>query len=103
MNGLLVRVGIDSEYGGWNAPMLLATGEFAYITIPEDIHKAARAGLDRHYDEFIPVVQRFGQQLPPGLLGERTHLDPDFDYLTYGDQNQRARQITSTLIEGDLL
>ena len=29
MNGLLVRVGIDSTDGGWNAPMRLASGEFA--------------------------------------------------------------------------
>ena len=35
MNGLVVRVGIDSTDGCWNAPMRLASGEFAYITITE--------------------------------------------------------------------
>ncbi len=29
MNGLLVRVGIDSKDGEWNAPVRLATGKFA--------------------------------------------------------------------------
>lgn len=101
MNGLLVRVGIDSTDGCWNAPMRLATGEFAYITITDT--KPARDGLARHYDEFIPVVKRFGEQLPPELLGTPTHLDPDFDRLTYGDQGQRGKRISSTLIEGGLL
>jgi hypothetical protein len=31
------------------------------------------------------------------------HLDPDFSYLTYGDQGERAKQIQSKLGEGDLL
>ncbi|MFN0192278.1 MAG: hypothetical protein ACKVP5_09930 [Aestuariivirga sp.] len=75
MNGLLVRVGIDSTDGRWNAPMRLATGEFAYITITDT--KPARDGLARHYDEFIPVAKRFGKQLPPELLGTPTHLDPE--------------------------
>jgi len=35
MNGLLVRVGIDSTDGGWNAPVRLASGEFAYVTITD--------------------------------------------------------------------
>jgi hypothetical protein len=59
--------------------------------------------LARHYDEFIPVAKRFGKQLPPELIGTPTHLDPDFDQLTYGDQRQRGKRITSTLIAGDLL
>lgn len=101
MNGLLVRVGIDSTDGGWIAPMCLATGEFAYVTITDS--KPARDGLARYYDEFLPAVQRLGQQLPPELLGKRTHLDPDFDQLTYGDQGSRGKRITSTLIEGSLL
>jgi hypothetical protein len=101
MNGLLVRVGIDSTDGRWNAPMRLATGEFAYITITDT--KPARDGLARHYDEFIRVAKRFGKQLPPELIGTPTHLDPDFDQLTYGDQRQRGKRITSTLIAGDLL
>src|SRR5207245_4732815 len=92
MNGLLVRVGIDSTGGCWNAPMRLASGEFAYVTITDT--KPLRDGMARHYDEFIPVAKRFGEQLPPDLLGTPTHLDPDFDQLTYGDQAQRGKRIT---------
>ena len=41
--------------------MRLATGEFAYITITDT--KPTRDSLARHYDEFIPVVKRFGEHL----------------------------------------
>jgi hypothetical protein len=101
MNGLLVRVGIDSTDGCWNAPMKLATGEFAYITITET--KPLREGMGRLYDEFISIVAKYGDQLPETLLGQPTHLDPDFDNLTYGDQGQRGKRISSLLLPGDLL
>jgi hypothetical protein len=101
MNGLLVRVGIDSTDGCWNAPMRLASGEFAYVTITDT--KTLRDGMARIYDEFVPVANRFGEQLPLELLGTPTHLDPDFDQLTYGDQGQRGKRIASLLTDGDLL
>ena len=101
MNGLLVRVGIDSTDGCWNAPMRLASGEFAYVTITDT--KPMRKGMARCYNEFIPMVKRFGEQLPAPLLRQPTHLDPDFDHLTYGDQGQRGKRIQSSLTDGDLL
>jgi len=100
MNGLLVRVGIDSTDGGWNAPMRLASGEFAYVTITEA--KPLRPGMARRYDEFHGAIKSFGERLPEDLRGQPTHLDPDFDHLTYGDQGQRGRRVAS-LEHGDLL
>jgi hypothetical protein len=100
MRGLLVRVGIDSTDGRWNAPVRIGSGEFAYITITET--KPLRPGLARYYDELAPAVARFGLNLPDRLLGQPTHLDPDFEYLTYGDQGRRARSISS-LQRGDVL
>ena len=85
----------------FRSPTRLASGEFAYITITDT--KPLRVGMARRYDEFIPVAKRFGQQLPPPLLGQLTHLDPDFDHLTYGDQGQRGKRITSLVTAGDLL
>jgi hypothetical protein len=35
MKGVLVRIGIDSTCGGWNAPLDPRTGRFAYVPIPE--------------------------------------------------------------------
>src|SRR6266576_1829813 len=101
MKGLLIRVGIDSTDSCWNAPMRLATGEFAYVTITDS--KPMRKGLARRYDEFIPAVKRFGEKVPSPLLGQPTHLDPDFNHLTYGDQGQRGKRIQSLLTDGDLL
>jgi hypothetical protein len=101
MKGLLVRVGIDSTDGCWNAPMRLASSEFSYVTITDS--RPMRKGLARCYDEFIPVVKRFGVDLPSLLTRKNTHLDPDFDYLTYGDQGQRGKRIQSLLTDGDLL
>jgi hypothetical protein len=100
MKGLLVRVGIDSTDGGWVAPVRAASAEFAYVTITEV--KPLRHGLARTYDEFGPALAQFGLKLPDWLVGKPTHLDPDFDHLTYGDQGRRARSI-SKLQKGDLL
>jgi hypothetical protein len=100
MKGLLVRVGIDSTDGRWNAPTFSRSGDFAYVTITET--KCIRPGHFRKYDEFVPALKRFGVRLPDWLLGQPTHLDPDFQHLTYGDQGQRGRSI-SKLQTGDLL
>src|SRR5580693_4447272 len=81
--------------------MCLASGEFAYVTTTDT--KPLRDGMSRRYDEFTPVAKRFDEQLPPELLGTPTHLDPDFDHLTYGDQGQRGKRITSLLTASDLL
>jgi hypothetical protein len=101
MNALLVRVGIDSTDGYWNAPMRLATGEFAYVTITDT--KPLRDGMSRSYDEFASVAANFGERLPEWLRGQPTHLDPDFNFLTYGDQGQRAKRIRTQIGFGDLL
>jgi len=45
-----------------------------------------------------------GCTLPPHLVGAGTHLDPDFSYLTYGDQGARAKRILAMAGKpGDLL
>jgi hypothetical protein len=80
--------------------MSLASGKFAYVTITET--KPLRRGMGRRYDEFLPVLKPFGECLPEALRGQPTHLDPDFDHLTYGDQGQRGRRVAS-LERGDLL
>jgi Nucleotide modification associated domain 3 len=103
VKGLLVRVGIDSTDGSWNAPMRLISGEFAYVTIKESMSRQLRSSFARYYDEFVPVAASFDEQLPRALLGMPTHLDPDFDYLTYGDQGQRGKRIVTLLKAGDLL
>src|SRR6266404_2356353 len=103
MKGLLVRVAADQTEGGgfWNGPMNSRSREFAYVPIPEA--KTIQRGLQKPYGLIASAVQRFGRTLPQGLANSNMHLDPDFSYLTYGDQGQRAKQIQSKLGEGDLL
>jgi hypothetical protein len=100
---LLVRVGIDSSYGKWNAPVNPGTLEFAYIPIPEDHkYKQIRPGYQRSYRPFRDVCKRFEAIFPEKLLERFVHLDPDFTYLTYGDENRKGDQIKD-LVEDDII
>jgi hypothetical protein len=109
MFGLLVRVGIDQTYGKWNAPVDPVSNAFVYIPIPEDPEdtprnkkRQFRPGLRRDYNELLPALEKFGEKyncdltrnlrLPPKLKSEAMHLDPDFDYLTYGDTNRKLHR-----------
>lgn len=60
MKGLLVRIGIDSVYGKWNAPCDPKSGEFLYVSIPEN--KPFRPGDERYYDEVIPLIESFAEK-----------------------------------------
>ena len=97
--GLLVRVGIDSACGSWNAPVDLATGSFVYVPIPES--RPLRRGMRCGYNELIQPLARMGTTLPAALRGTPTHLDPDFEFLTYGDQGSRAERIREVLGTGN--
>ncbi len=105
MEALLVRVGADqTEAGGyWNAPIDSKTGEFVYVPIKE-----YWPGKDqvRPFRELEDALSKFGVSLPPTVRGASMHLDPDFEYLTYGDQGgngKRGKQIMEKIRENDLL
>ncbi|HEY3931878.1 MAG TPA: hypothetical protein VGM58_05855 [Verrucomicrobiae bacterium] len=97
--GLLVRVGIDSSCGEWNAPCDIQSGSFTYVPIPES--KEQHASLATHYDEFQKSASRLNVVFPTALQGQAAHLDPDFHHLTYGDQGQRAARIRNIVSESD--
>ena len=103
MNGLVVRVGADLSPGGgsWNGPVNEATGEFVYVAIPEN--SPVHAGMKKPYSNLTSKLARFGVRLPAHLKMRHMHLDPDFEYLTYGDQGERARQLQAILGVGDLI
>jgi hypothetical protein len=52
MKGLLVRVGIDQTYGGWNAPADPTTGRSVDVTRPEN-RIDMRRKLAPRYAEFL--------------------------------------------------
>jgi hypothetical protein len=103
MKGLLVRVGVDQSEGGgcWNGPVDSRTGEFVYVPIPDS--GPFHPGLAKPYSGIAPHLGGQWPSLPPHLSALDTHLDPDFTYLTYGDQGERAKQITTKLGNSDLI
>lgn len=111
MRALLVRIGADKTFGGWNAPVDPATGEFVYVPIPESLDAQMQPGLGRRMAEVLPALEAFcGRQglglrdelrWPAGLDELYAHLDPDFDALTYGDQGARRGARLRDLGAGD--
>jgi hypothetical protein len=102
VTAVLVRVGADLSVGGgsWNGPVDTQSGKFAYVAIPES--RTVHAGMTRFYSALIPVLATFGVSLPAHLCSLHTHLDPDFNHLTYGDQGERAKQLRK-LNRGDMI
>jgi hypothetical protein len=69
MKALLVRIGVDQAYGGWNAPVD-AEGRFVYVPIPEKLGTRFHPGLDRRYGEALPALQRFCREHDCDLSGD---------------------------------
>jgi hypothetical protein len=113
MRATLVRVGIDQTFGGWNAPVDPATDEFVYVPIPEGAGRRQRAALATTYAGVLPALAAFAAarpdvprrlvSLPAALANVATHLDPDFDRLTYGDDGERRGRTIATYEAGDLI
>lgn len=113
MRAILVRIGVDNAFGKWNAPVDPVTGEFVYVPIPESTKTVFRDGMARKYDEFLPALNQFcncrkmnlshNLRPPAELLSCCLHLDPDFEYLTYGDDGSRRGAQIKTLQPGDLI
>jgi hypothetical protein len=107
LKGLFVRIGIDTSCGYWNAPLDLETREFVYVPIPEA--ERCTLGLERKYDEVVPSLFRFSEKhgtsvkLPQQLANQNMHLDPDFNYLTYGDVGSGRGLRLTQLEQGDII
>jgi hypothetical protein len=112
MRALLVRIGVDQAYGGWNAPVDVE-GRFVYVPIPENPGTPFHPGLERRYGEVLPALHGFCAQhacdlcadlrFPQELLHHPMHLDPDFECLTYGDVGSRRGAGMVKMGDGDLL
>ena len=101
-SGILLRVGIDSKYGKWNAPCR-KDGRFCYVPIPDGACSDRGTVFDRYYSEFEPFVKHLGAEWPDHLEGT-CHLDPDFGHLTYGDgDGGRGRRIREFVSAGDFI
>lgn len=112
MKGLLVRIGIDkaTNNGEWNSPAHLESREFVYVPIPEK--RPLVGGLERSYVEIMPFLTSFAEKwgksyhdlrVPGSLHNQNMHLDPDFDYLTYGDVGTRRGSKITKMSKGDVI
>lgn len=112
MKALLVRIGVDQAFGGWNAPVD-ADGHFVYVPIPEKRGTPFHPGLERRYGELLPELTQFCDdrkcrldvdvRFPKEIVGDPMHLDPDFEHLTYGDVGGRRGAGMVQMGSGDLL
>jgi Nucleotide modification associated domain 3 len=112
VKALLVRIGVDQAYGGWNSPVD-AAGQFVYVPIPEKRGTRFHPGLERVYGEVLPALHGFCREhdcdlsgdlrFPQKLLQHPMHLDPDFECLTYGDEGARRGAGMVNMAAGDLL
>ena len=93
VRGLLVRVGVDGTYGEWNAPVDPDDWSFVYVPIPE-YADSQRSGLETTYREFEAALTGW-PEMPERLACMNTHRDPDFQYLTYGDDIRRGKTIAA--------
>jgi hypothetical protein len=113
VKGFLVRIGIDLAYGGWNAPVDPATGEFVYLPIPESTRTRFQPGCEHRFVDVLPHLQQFCgcRHIDPqkyhggddGFLDSAMHLDPDFQHLTYGDDGSRRGAGLKELVAGDFV
>lgn len=110
--GILIRIGIDSSAGAWNAPIDPDTLDFVYIPIPEKSTTQFQPDMRRPYREVEPAMEAFcGSRivrngngvLPAALTGRCMHLDPDFEHLTYGDLGSARGKRLRELAEDDLI
>jgi hypothetical protein len=110
MKAILVRIGVDHAYGGWNAPVDPVTREFVYVPIPDGDQKECTHGNAHGYEEIRPPLTAFAAKhgisslrLPTSLWQRRMHLDPDFNNLTYGDNGALRGAKIAKLGTNDLL
>ena len=105
-NGLLIRVGSDQSFGHANGPIRATTGEFVYVPIPE-ADERVNLVLGCPYRQTEAQVRNLvGNQcdLAPWLPARNwMHLDPDFEHLSYGNNENVKGTRLGNLKHGDFL
>ncbi len=89
------------------------TNEFVYVPIPEGERVPQHPELATTYAAVELAVRRFAATrpgvaralvtLPAKLAGAETHLDPDFEQLTYGDNGERRGRAIASFDPGDVI
>ena len=98
MKAVLIRVGIDSQYGGDVGPVF-NDGSFEYVPIPEyDISTEERTYSDTKGRSGMFLSTFVGKI----FKNMKIHFDPEFVTFTYGDHLKKSR-IFQKFTKGDYL
>lgn len=101
MNVVLVRVGIDTGFGGIHSP-LFPNGEFEFLPIPDSHDLDERTYGNAKCRAGRKLIQYFPERKQAQMSAQSMHVDPEFDTFTYGDPTPPKRNL-SQLKLGDLL
>lgn len=116
--GLLLRVGIDQTFGEYNAPINPDNNDYLYMPIPQYDISSFREDCVTSYANIKQPFQTWCERnnilnfpFPNHRIGENnqclidsgTHLDPDFSYLSYGDQGTGRGNRVIQLQENDFI
>lgn len=98
MKTVLIRVGIDSGYGG-NVGPIFEDGSFEYVPIPE----SSKTNEKRRYNNTEGRSGKYYSYFVDEACRDRLlHFDPEFETFTYGDHLTKSK-IFKDLEKGDYL
>lgn len=106
MTGFLIRVGSDKSFGHANGPIRASTGEFVYVPIPEADQRVNQAlgcpylQVETHIRNLVGAQRDLSPWFPSRNW---MHLDPDFEHLTYGNNENTKGTRLGNLKRGDFI
>lgn len=101
MNIVLLRVGIDTRFGGIHSP-LFADGTFEFVSIPDDRNLDERTYGNSKGRHGRALKEYFPREQQIVAASQSMHVDPEFSTFTYGDPT-RLKSGLAKLKPGDLL
>lgn len=96
MKAMLLRVGIDTNYGGLSPVRY----DYSYVYLP--IYYKETKGRELKEKRTYKSLG-LGEYVNPKIARKKVHLDPEFETFTYGDPGRQKRKALLTLNKGDLL
>jgi hypothetical protein len=101
MKVVLLRVGIDTGFGGIHGP-LFKDGSFEYIPIPDGFQIDRRTYGNTVGRKGKPLLHYFPPSRQARVKEQSIHVDPEFTTFTYGDPT-RPKAGLRHLEKGDIL
>ena len=87
MKTVLIRVGIDSQYGG-NVGPIFNDGSFEYVPIPESDKSTEERTYSNTKGRSGELLSNFVGKIFKNM---KIHFDPEFETFTYGDHLKKSK------------